>query len=133
MVSRMDRAPRTWSLHAVTERLPRTDVLILRGRISHETADVFRTAAAATSQDASLVIDLSAVDYISGEGLRVLRDIVTTRRAPVILCAVADAVRITLELSGATEGIELAGDRETAMARLGVKRVSDGGDPGPAA
>lgn len=66
------------------------------------------------------VVDLSAVDYVSSPALRLLDEAAARCGAAgsrLVLCAVDEAVRIGLELSGVGERVEVAATRDAALAR----------------
>ena len=82
-----------------------TTVLILEGRLSHMTAMEFEAAAKAVLRGGvpELVIDLSAVDYLSSAGLKVLENLSAAQKdngARLTLRAPSPAARLSLELAG---------------------------------
>lgn len=78
--------------------------------------------AAAGKPPAALVLDCSALDYVSSAGLRVLLQTArAAQRARVgfALCALAPAVREVFDLSGFSRLIEVHPDRAAALAHAG--------------
>ena len=112
----VERTLRTWALEIATERVAGAIVLVPKGRIGSVTAGAFAEAVSAARAAAPrVVIDLAGVDYISGEGIKVLKAGSSKNGAGTIVCGLHEAVRITLELAGALDGIGVVKDRETAI------------------
>jgi anti-sigma B factor antagonist len=112
----VDRPLRTWALEIATERVAGAIVLVPKGRIASVTAGAFAEAVkAARAAAPRLVIDLAGVDYISGAGIKVLQKVSSNNGARTIVCGLHEAVRITLELAGALDGVGVVKDRETAI------------------
>ena len=100
--------PQMWCVrsHTVTEN--GATVLVLKGRLGHGTAGELEAAAKAVlaAGISHLVIDLSAVDYLSSAGLRVLESLAVAQKtngARLTLRAPSPAARLSLQLSGLTE------------------------------
>ena len=69
-----------------------------------------------------LVLDLSAVEYISSAGLRVLLMAAKRLKAPpaaLVLCGLGPSVRTVLELAGFLPLFTVEAGREQALARVG--------------
>ena len=69
-----------------------------------------------------LVLDLSAVEYISSAGLRVLLMAAKRLKEPpggLVLCGMGPSVRTVLELAGFLPLFAVEAGREQALARLG--------------
>ena len=117
----MEHTRRTWSLDTTTDRIPGGIVVTPRGRIGAGTAPAFAAAlAAARAESASVVIDLQGVDYISGAGVVALRDFTGAADGErAILCGLREPVRVTLELAGLLDGLEVETTRANAMEKLG--------------
>lgn len=82
-------------------------MLRLAGRFGHRAAPEFEKAAAECLAQgvAGVVIDLSAVDYLSSPGLRAIVSLagkLQERRGQVIVRGAKDAVRVTLGLADFT-------------------------------
>ena len=104
----------------MTDRIPGGIVLTPRGRIGAGTAPAFAAAlAAARAESASVVIDLQGVDYISGAGVVALRDFTGAAGERAILCGLREPVRVTLELAGLLDGLEVEATRANAVEKLG--------------
>lgn len=82
-------------------------MLRLAGRFGHRAAPEFEQAASACldSGVGAVVIDLTAVDYLSSPGLRAIVSLAgrfKQRRGQVIVRGAKDAVRVTLGLADFT-------------------------------
>jgi anti-anti-sigma factor len=112
------RQHRTWDLDTVAERVPGGIVVTARGRIGSVTADSFAQAVArARTEAASIVIDLSSVDYISGPGVAVLRQ-ASSNGGRIIICGLKEPVRITLELAQVLSDVVVKDNRQAAIESL---------------
>ena len=112
----MNRRSRTWGLEISVEPVAGGVVLAPKGRIGSVTAPAFEEAiTTALGAAPRIIIDLSEVDYISGLGVRILRQAAATNGRRTILCGLHDAVRITLELGGVLEGIPVLRSRQEAV------------------
>ena len=98
-------------------------VIIPAGRIDTTTAGALeaRLASALAGASPRLVVDLSAVDYISSAGLRVL--LVAARRVQasggrLALCALGQPVRQVFQLAGFLPLFTIEDTRDAAIAGL---------------
>lgn len=94
-----------WRLHTKTLSEHGTPVLFVEGRLGHHSAEELRRAigAHASNGESALVIDLSAVDYVSSAALQVLRsaaDHQSQHGGRLCLRAPSVAARFALEMSG---------------------------------
>ena len=109
---------RTWGLETAVEQVPGGAILTARGRVGRVTASRFSEALIAARREAStLVVDLQAVDYVSGLGLLALRE-TADRPGVLILCGIGEPLRNTLELAGLLERVEVEENRQAALKRL---------------
>src|SRR5688500_2558494 len=116
----MEHPRRTWSLEMTTDRIAGGIVLAPRGRVGAATAPAFAAAlAAACAESAWVVIDLQGVDYISGAGVTALLDLAAGAGSRAILCGLREPVRVTLELAGLLDNVEVEAGRANAMEKLG--------------
>ncbi len=107
-----------------TETLTLTTLVIPEGRLDFDAAAGFQqrveeALAGAGTAPAAVIIDCSALDYVSSAGLRVfLLAARASQRAgiPFALCALLPAVREVFELSGFSRIIAVHADRPTALA-----------------
>lgn len=113
----MDLAPR---------RLADTVVLRPAGRINHESSETLKDAfqpflaSCAAGQD-QLVIDLSAVEYISSAGLRVLmlaRKQAKTQGGTLVVAGLQPIVKEIFEISRFTVVFEVFASVREALARI---------------
>jgi anti-anti-sigma factor len=107
----------TWQLHI--EREETEDVLIVRlgGRLSDASAHRLREALT-IPEGIGVVVDLTALDYISGAGLDVLDQaahLAKNRGRRFVLCGVEGSVRIAFELSGLSGRLAVEPTREGAL------------------
>jgi anti-anti-sigma factor len=102
---------RLWRLHTKTSIESGTPVLFVEGRLGHDTAAELESIALQHPADASatVVIDLSGVDYLSSAALTVfqaLADRQSQSGGRLRLRAPSVAARLALELSGLLELVE---------------------------
>ena len=111
------------NLDFIREREGAIAVLAVQGRIDSSTSARFEQELDGVLADPSeaLVIDLSAMPYMSSAGLRVL--LVTGRRCKaegrrLLLCGLVPNVREVFHMSGFSTIFEIAETRGEATARL---------------
>jgi anti-sigma B factor antagonist len=106
------------------EAAPGVTIVVPEGRLDFGAAAGFQTQveqaiAEAGKSGGGVVIDGSALDYVSSAGLRVFliaaREM-QRRKLSFSLCALKPAVREVFELSGFTRIISVHADRATALA-----------------
>lgn len=106
----------TWDLETTLEPLEGAVIVTARGRIGAEAAprlaDALRRAG---DQAPRVIVDLTAVDYISGPGITALLEAVDTAET-VILCGLGEAVRNTLDLAGVNGRVRIEETRAAAIA-----------------
>lgn len=112
-----------WPLRIVEERVDGVLVLALAGRLGAASAGSFDAAIAQTvgRGDARLVIDLTAVDYVSSAGLNALASaaaLCARARGALVLCGLVDPVRIALDLGGLIPELPVETSRDQAVVRL---------------
>jgi anti-anti-sigma factor len=112
-----------WHLRLKEEHLGTVVVLRLEGRVYSATSGDLAAALArfCTPGRRALVLDLSAVDYINGEGVRLIESAVDRHRAmdtDVIVCGLSPIVRTAFDLAGATARLSIEPSREAALRRL---------------
>jgi anti-anti-sigma factor len=103
-----------------TQEHKRVVVVTVEGRIDSATASEFEQTLSNFTQQGknNIVLDLSAVDFISSAGLRVL---VTTRKAvkaaggDIVFAKSSEQVIDTLDIAGLDVLFEQYEDRETAV------------------
>ena len=117
-------------MNVTFETLARTTLVIPQGRLDFGAADGFQKRieeglAGAGSAPAALIVDCSALDYVSSAGLRVfLTSARAAQRAGIAfaLCALQPAVREVIDVSGFSRIITVYADRATALAHTGPTR-----------
>ena len=106
------------------ETLGRTTVVIPEGKLDYGAAEDFQKqlepllAAGPSGVPTAVIIDCSALDYVSSAGLRAfLLTARTAQRAGITfgVCALKPAVREVFELSGFSRVIAVHPDRATAL------------------
>jgi anti-anti-sigma factor len=114
-----------WYLHVQEEVVGTALVLRLEGRVSSATAaDLAR--ALDQSRDGvrgAVVVDLSAVDYINGQGLSVIEAAAARLRAAdreLIIFGLCPIVATAFDLSGATGRVTVESSRTSALTRAGL-------------
>ena len=111
-----------WHLRIQEEHLGTVVVLRLDGRVYHATAAELGTALARICTGARpAILDLTAVDYVNGEGLRAI-EAATSRcravKAELIVCGLSPVVRTAFDLAGATSQLTIEPSRDAALRRL---------------
>ncbi len=103
----------------------RTDtalVVAVAGRVDAYTAPELETSIQTALGDSdALVVDLTATDYVSSAGLRVLITLAKRARAGELrmcLCGLQEPVREVFDIAGFTVLFDLAATRDEALARL---------------
>ncbi len=112
-------------MHVRLESLAQSTLVIPEGRLDFGAAAGFQRQleellASALPASTAVIIDCSALDYVSSAGLRVfLLAARAAQRAGIsfALCALKPAVREVFELSGFNRIISVHADRKTALAR----------------
>lgn len=108
------------------ESVAGTTVVIPAGRLDFGAAKEFQkeieqALAGSGGAPAALIVDCTALDYVSSAGLRVF--LLAARRAQqagiiFALCALRPAVREVFDLSGFSRIMTVHADRATALARV---------------
>jgi anti-anti-sigma factor len=114
-----------WYLHIQEEVVGTAIILRLEGRVSSATSgDLAR--ALDRSRDGvrgTVVVDLSAVDYINGQGLSVIEAAAARLRAAnreLVIFGLCPAVATAFDLSGATGSVIVESSRKSALTRAGL-------------
>jgi anti-anti-sigma factor len=118
-----------WPLRIVEERLDGVIVLALAGRVGAASAVSLDAAVARIvgGGDARLVIDLAAVDYVSSAGLNALASaavLCAQARGALVLCGLAEPVRIALGLGGLIPEVPVETSRDQAVVRATTATLS---------
>lgn len=99
-------------------------VVAVGGRVDAYTApELEQQIAAALGDQTALVIDLSATEYVSSAGLRVLITLAKRTRAGELrmrLCGLQEGVREVFDIAGFTALFELCDTRSAALGQLGA-------------
>lgn len=101
-------------------------VIAVKGRVDHATADQFRTQlwpvlASCSADGEKFLLDLSALEYISSAGLRVLmlaaRE-VKPRQGTLVVCELSPVVKEIFEISRFNVVFRVYPDLRAALAEL---------------
>jgi anti-anti-sigma factor len=112
-----------WYLRIQEEHLGTVLVLRLDGRVSNATSGDLAAALArfCTPDHRAVALDLSGVDYVNGEGLRIIEAAAAGHRArqgEVVVFGLTPIVRTAFDLAGATAQLSIEPSREAALRRL---------------
>ena len=109
-----------WFLRTSGQELGAVRVVTVAGRVSHST--VAELAHALAHPDANglraVVVDLSAVDYISGAGLRVFETtaaLLSQVNVELLVCGLQPPVQAAFDLAGAIPNLAVAASRDVAL------------------
>jgi anti-anti-sigma factor len=92
----------TWQFQIEQERAAEVRIVRLSGRLGATSAHLLRETLG-MPEGIGVVVDLSALDYISGAGLDVLDQaahLAASRGRPFVLCGLEGSVRIAFDLAG---------------------------------
>ena len=111
-----------WPLRIRQNRQQGVLVFVLAGRVGWASADALRHTleAAIEGGERRLVIDFGSVDYLSSAGLPGLAAANSRLRAPhgaLVLCALAEPVRIVFDLAGVLNHFAIESSRDHAIDR----------------
>jgi len=103
---------KTWRFDTTSSVEEGETVLRLEGRLGHEGASLLRRSGESIVDRGvvRLVLDLSAVDYVSSAGVRAIDDLATAleqRSGRLRVTNPADPVRLVLDLSGLLERLAI--------------------------
>jgi anti-anti-sigma factor len=107
----------TWRFQIEQERTEEVLVVRLVGRLAGASAHLLREALA-LPEGIGVVVDLTALDYISGAGLDVLDQaahLAAHQGRKFVLCGMEGSVRIAFELSGLSGRLNVEPNRERAL------------------
>jgi anti-anti-sigma factor len=112
-----------WFLHIDKRDLGPVLALAFEGRVFTSTVKEFGRVL--RSEDLTgrrgLILDFSRVDYINGEGLRLLEEAALRARAvqvDLVVCGLTPIVRTTFDLAGASANLTIEPSRELAHRRF---------------
>ena len=111
-----------WYLRLEEEDLGSVLVLTVHGRVFSQTVADFSAhlAACDTRHVRAVIVDLSDVDYISSQGLRVLEEAATRARASqceLVVSGLQPPVRTAFDLAGPA-GLTIEPSRDAAVRRV---------------
>ena len=119
----------TWSLRIDRSAVGDVRVFAPAGRLGTlSSGDLIEALVAAIKDGARLVlVDLSAVDYISSAGLLALDAAsgrVQTAGGKLVLCGLVEPVRLAFDLAGLLPHFAVATSRDLALARFAAANTS---------
>ena len=114
-----------WYLHIQEEVVGTAVILRIEGRVSSATSGDLARALDQPIDGArgAIVVDLSAVDYINGQGLGVIEAAAARLRAAdreLIIFGLCPVVATAFNLSGATAHVRVESTRTSALTRAGL-------------
>ena len=114
-----------WYLHIQEEVVGTAVILRIEGRVSSATSGDLARALDQSRDGArgAVVVDLSAVDYINGQGLSVIEaaaDRLRTADRELIIFGLCPVVATAFDLSGATKRVRVESSRTSALSRAGA-------------
>jgi len=112
-----------WYLRLEEEDLGSVLVLTVHGRVFSQTVADFSAhlEGCDTRHFRAVIVDLSKVDYINSQGLRVLEGAATRARASqreLVVCGLQPPVRTAFDLAGPA-GLTVEASRDAALRRVG--------------
>jgi anti-anti-sigma factor len=119
-------ARRTWDFSLLKERVDGALVVSLRGRLSSESAHLLDDGLT-TPEDVAVVVDLKALDYISGPGLAKLGAAAGQAAAEhrvFLMCGLSESVLTCFELAGLLSKLLVCPNRTEALARISTAQDS---------
>lgn len=108
-----------------------TTIMLPERMDSVTAASVEQTLQAALSRDAKLIVDGSAVTYMSAAGVRALAGVLHGAEAlgaQVVFCRFSGPAADCLDVSGFSQLLDVAENLEDATARLEPRPAGSGGD-----
>lgn len=111
----------TWDLRIARERTDNVLLLSLSGRVCQASAPRLRDALTAAGAEPRVVVDLGALDYISGPGLAALQEAAAAAAAggrTFVVCGPEGSVRIAFELAGLLSALAVEPNRARGFARV---------------
>ena len=98
-------------------------VIVLAGRLGRAAAPALRSTLQDAIRDANrpVLFDLEGVDYVSSSGIEVLEEalsLIHARNQSAAFSGLTEAVRLTLELAGTLEKVQVEATRADAVGRL---------------
>ena len=117
-----------WPLRVTEELYDGVLIVVVAGRLSHASAGALNTALeqAIDRGHQELVIDFAHVDYVSSAGLMAIERAATHLAhidGLLVLCCVAEPVRLALDLAGLLAHMPIDPSREHAAARVTARRA----------
>ncbi len=119
-------AYRTWEFSVQRERVEDALVVSLKGRLGSAVVHLLDDALT-IPEDVAVVVDLEALDYISGPGLEAVG--AAARRAAdehrdFVVCGLQGSVHTCFHLTGLLSILVVEPDRKTAIARIAKRTPS---------
>jgi anti-anti-sigma factor len=111
-----------WYLRTSEETLGAVRVLVVEGRVSSATAPEFgRLLSQPHPNVRGVIVDLAAVDYVNGAGLRVFEaaaERFEVSHTELVVCGLRPAVHTAFDLAGAIPNLVIAATRDAALRRF---------------
>jgi anti-anti-sigma factor len=114
-----------WYLRIQEDDLGEAVLVRLEGRVYNATSgDLERVLErSCTGSRRGIVLDLSAVDYINGQGLTLVKETaerLRTEQRPLVVFGLVPVVETAFDLSGALAHVTVERSRDAALKRVGL-------------
>ena len=111
-----------WYLHTSEQTLGAVRIVVVEGRLSNATApELERLLSQPHPPVRGVIVDLAAVDYVNGAGLRVFETAAERfegSQTELIVCGLRPAVHTAFDLAGAIPNLTIADTRNAALRRF---------------
>ena len=111
-----------WYLHTSEQTLGAVRIVVVEGRLSNATApELERLLSQPQPPVRGVIVDLAAVDYVNGAGLRVFETAAERfegSKTELIVCGLRPAVHTAFDLAGAIPNLTIADTRNAALRRF---------------
>ena len=111
-----------WYLRTSEETLGAVRIVVVEGRVSSATApELGRVLSQPYPHVRGVIVDLAAVDYVNGAGLRVFETAAERfegSHTELVVCGLRPAVHTAFDLAGAIPNLAIAATRDAALRRF---------------
>jgi anti-anti-sigma factor len=111
-----------WYLRTSEETLGAVRIVVVEGRVSKVTApELGRLLSQPHPNVRGVIVDLAAVDYVNGAGLRVFEaaaERFEVSHTELVVCGLRPAVHTAFDLAGAIPNLAIAATRDAALRRF---------------
>jgi anti-anti-sigma factor len=111
-----------WYLRTSEETLGALRIVVVEGRVSSATApELGRLLSQPHPNIRGVIVDLAAMDYVNGAGLRVFETAAERfedSHTELVVCGLRPAVYTAFDLAGAIPNLAIAATRDAALRRF---------------